>query len=72
MVINQKLSNLQLELLQLFAYELSDKQLEDIKKLLAQYLADNLSQEMDKVWTEQNWSNELMDKWANEHWQAKS
>jgi hypothetical protein len=72
MLATQKLSNLQLELLQLFAYELPEEQLQDIKKLLAQYLADNLSQEMDKVWTEQNWSNELMDKWSNEHWRTKS
>ena len=61
-----KLSNLQLELLMLFRHELADKQLVVIKNILAQYFADSATAEMDKLWEENNWSNETMESWANE------
>jgi chromosome segregation and condensation protein ScpB len=66
MQTNQKLTNLQLELLKLF-YQLSDTQLQEVKGLLTNYLAQNLSQAMGKLWSEQNRGNELRDEWANEH-----
>jgi hypothetical protein len=56
----------------LFPYKLTDSQLLDIKNILSAYLADRLNKEMDKVWNEQNWSNDLMDSWANEHWRIDS
>jgi hypothetical protein len=63
----QKLTNLQLELLKIFSYQLKPQQLTDIKNLLANYFAEQAMQEMDKLWEENNWDNNTMTKWANEH-----
>jgi len=63
----QKLSNLQLELLKVFSYQLDSKQLVDIKELLTKYFAKQATQEFDKLWEENNWDNETMTEWTNEH-----
>jgi hypothetical protein len=63
----QKLTNLQLELLKIFSYQLNQQQLTDIKKLLAGYFAEQATQEIDKLWDENNWDNNTMTTWANEH-----
>lgn len=63
----QKLSNLQLELLKVFSYQLNNQQLSDIKNLLANYFAQQASSEMDKLWEENNWDNDTMTEWINEH-----
>lgn len=63
----QKLTNLQLELLKVFSYQLNQQQLSDIKNLLANYFAEQATQEMDKLWDENNWDNNTMTDWANEH-----
>ncbi len=62
----EKLSNLQLEILKLYQYKLDDNQLIDIKKILSKYFADKATKEFDKLWEENNWSNETMDEWLNE------
>ncbi len=67
MVGTQKLSNLQLELIKTFSYQLDDTQLLEIKDILAKYFAEKATQEMDKLWVENNWTNDTMDTWANEH-----
>jgi hypothetical protein len=63
----QKLTNLQLELLKVFSYQLNQQQLNDIKNLLANYFAEQATQEMDKLWEENNWDNDTMTNWTNEH-----
>lgn len=63
----QKLTNLQLELLKIFSYQLNQQQLSDIKNLLANYFAEQTTQEMDKLWEENNWDSNTMTEWANEH-----
>jgi hypothetical protein len=63
----QKLTNLQLELLKVFSYQLNQQQLADIKNLLANYFAEQAAQEMDKLWEENNWDSHIMADWANEH-----
>lgn len=62
-----KLSNIQIELLKLFQYDLPDKQLLEIKNILARYFAQCATDEMDKLWDENNWDDETMKSWANEH-----
>ncbi len=56
----QKLTNLQLELLKIFSYQLNPLQLTDIKNLLANNFAEPATQEMDKLWEENNWDNNTM------------
>ena len=62
-----KLTNLQLELLKYFQYDLSDAQLLEIKQLLTRYFAERSTSEMDKMWDKEGWSNETMEKWLSEH-----
>ena len=65
------LTNLQLELLKVFSFNLSDQQLKEIRGLLAKYFAEKATQEMDKLWESQNWTNETMEEWSKEHLRTK-
>ncbi|RIV18746.1 hypothetical protein DYU11_27675 [Fibrisoma montanum] len=62
-----KLSNLQVELLKLYANDLPDQQLQEIKMMLAHYFAEKASDAMDKVWTDQGLTEQDMVNWTNEH-----
>jgi hypothetical protein len=67
----QKLTNVQIELLKLFQYDLPEKQLIEIKNILAKYFAQSATAEMDKLWEEKGWDNDTMNEWANEHLRKK-
>jgi hypothetical protein len=58
---------LQLELLKVFSYQLNQQQLTDIRNLLANYFAEQATREMDKLWEQQGWDENMMVEWANEH-----
>ncbi len=58
-----RLTNLQLELIKLFSYNLDEKQLLEVKSPLAKYFADKATREMDKIWEEKGLTNETMDTW---------
>jgi hypothetical protein len=62
-----RLTNLQLELIKLFNYNLSQAQLLEVKDLLSKYFADKAANEMDRIWEKNGLSNETMDSWLNEH-----
>ncbi len=66
-----KLTNLQLELLKLFSYELNETQLLEIKTILAKYFAKKASDEMDQLWEDKNWSDETMNQWLKERMRTK-
>lgn len=66
-----KLTNVQLELLKLFQYNLPDSQLNDIKEMLAKYFAKSASEEMDILWDEKNWDDSTIESWKNEHLRKK-
>jgi hypothetical protein len=61
------LTNLQMQLLKSFSFDIPTEQLEEIKTLLGNYFASKATAEIDKLWIENNWSQETMNKWANEH-----
>ena len=62
---------MQLELLKLFQYDLPDKQLAEIKNMLAEYFATSATIEMDKLWDENGWDNETIKDWTKEHLRKK-
>ncbi|MDB5031853.1 hypothetical protein [Mucilaginibacter sp.] len=66
-----KLTNVQIELLKLFQYNLPEKQLTEIKNILAKYFANTATAEMDKLWKENNWNNDTMKEWTNENLRKK-
>lgn len=66
MIIDKPLTNLQLELLKLYSLELSEEQLLEVKRLLANYFAEQASDEMDRLWEERGWSDKTMEQWLSE------
>lgn len=62
-----RLSNLQNELLRLYAYNVSDDQLRDIRKMLADYFAQKIDAEMDQLWEANNWDEQTIESWKSEH-----
>jgi len=63
----KKLTNLQIELLRLFRYELPEEQLLEIRQLLVRYFAEKIDYDMDRLWEERNWTEDTMRVWAREH-----
>ena len=61
------LSNLQLELLKLYANSIDDKKLFEIKLLLSNYFAQKATEAMDNVWNEQQLTEQDMINWTTEH-----
>ena len=65
------LTNLQLELLKLYANQLPEEQLVEIKMLLGKYFAQKATEAMGKTWQEQQLTPDDMKQWANEHNRVK-
>jgi len=61
------MSNVQLELLKIYANNVPDTQLREIKLLLGKYFAQKATEAMDKVWEEKGLTEQDMVNWANEH-----
>ncbi|MEM9884866.1 MAG: hypothetical protein AAF849_03170 [Bacteroidota bacterium] len=59
------MSNLQLELLELYNTPISNEELKDIKQLLSLYYAQKAIAAADAVWEKQNLSNHVMEQWMN-------
>lgn len=60
------LSNLQLELLKLYATDLPEQQLLDIKRMLAAYFAQEIDREMTALWDEKGWDDSTIEAWKHE------
>jgi hypothetical protein len=60
------LSNVQLELMKLYSTNLSDKDLEELKDLLAKFYADKATRKPNDIWDEKGLSDADMEKWLNE------
>ncbi len=66
MELSTPLSNLQLELLKIYAHNVSEEDLLAIKRYLAQYFLNKAIQEADQIWAEKGYDNNLMEKWTKE------
>jgi len=56
-----------MELLKLYPYNVSDSELQDIRKLLADYFARKVDEEMSQLWEEKEWNEQTIETWKNEH-----
>jgi len=65
--IKQPLTELQLELLKLFARDIDERDLIEIKKLLIQYFANKAMDTADKVWEQNKWTEQDEVRFLNEH-----
>jgi hypothetical protein len=62
-----RLSNIQKELLKLYANDISDEALLEIKLLLSQHFAQKATEEMDKFLDDHEIDERTLTKWSNEH-----
>jgi hypothetical protein len=60
------LSNVQLELLEVFSTGIPDDQLLEIKELIANYLFKQSVAKADKLWEEKGYNQETISQWLNE------
>ena len=67
MVFTKRLTNLQIALIKLLEYQVDDRQLLEIKDILAQYFAAEATKEMDNLWQEKGWTNDTMKEWTETH-----
>ena len=65
-ILDKPLSNIQLELLKLYSQDIDDQDLLAIRKIIAKYFEKKASDEMDKLWDKNNWSDETIDKWLSD------
>jgi hypothetical protein len=63
MSLTKPLTNLQLELLKMYQFDLSEQQLFEVRDLLSKYFANSASNEMDRLWQEKGWTNDTMNEW---------
>lgn len=68
----QSLNNTQLEILNLFSHEQTEEDLEEIKSLLAKYLADKVTREADKSFDKKGYTNDVFKKWKKEHFRKRA
>ncbi|WP_420151189.1 hypothetical protein [Spirosoma sp.] len=67
-----KLSNLQMELLKLYPYTVSEEELKEIRLLLADYFARKIDIEMNQLSQEKGWNEQTIEGWKNEHLRSHS
>ncbi len=63
----RSLSNIQQELLKLYAADVPENDLLNIKRYLATYFAQKAIEEADKIWEEKKYSTTTMNQWLNEN-----
>ena len=60
--IKQPLTNVQLEILKAFSYQLDNEELQKLREVIADYFANRTIQSANKVWDEKAWTDEDVDK----------
>jgi hypothetical protein len=64
--IQSPFTNLQMEMIHLFAKELPESQLLEIKTLIAKYLLEKTRDAADAAWDKKNYSQKTIEKLLNE------
>lgn len=64
---HQSLNPVQLHLLQMFQGYDSEEDLDDLKKVLSEYYARKVDEEMDLLWDEGKINAQMLKDWEHEH-----
>jgi hypothetical protein len=59
-------TNLQAELLRLFAAEIPEEHLRELKKIIAQFLLEKARDKADKIWDERGYTQQTIEHLLNE------
>ena len=62
----QPLSNLQVELLQLYSTGISDDYLIELKDVIAQFLFEKARDRADQIWEQKGYNNNTINQWLNQ------
>jgi hypothetical protein len=60
------LSNVQMKLMKIVQHQLFDKELAELKDMLAKFYADKAINKANEIWDNKGLSNAEMEKWVNE------
>ncbi len=63
LTLQQPLSNVQIELLKVYASGVPDEWLVDIKEMIARYMLEKARNEADKIWISKGYSKKTTEKW---------
>ena len=66
MIAQPPLTNLQMELLKLYAVPLSEEQLLEVKEVLAEYFAGPLTRHVDELWEQRGLTAADMEQWLSD------
>ena len=66
MQATSSISNIQQELLKLYAADIAEADLLTIRRYLAKYFASKAIGEADRIWDEKNYNQDTMNKWLGE------
>lgn len=66
-LVKQPLTTLQLELLKIFARDIDESDLLEIKKFLIQFFANKAMDLADKVWEQNKWNEQNEKRFLKEH-----
>lgn len=62
----QPLSNIQVELLQLYSEGIPDEYLTELKDLIAKFLFEKARNQADKIWEQKKYNQNTLNQWLNE------
>ncbi|MEE4357398.1 MAG: hypothetical protein V2I97_13105 [Desulfococcaceae bacterium] len=65
-MLSVPLSNLQMEILELYSTDLKENDLYALKKILAKFYAERAIREADRIWDEKGFTQQDMEEWLNE------
>lgn len=63
------MSNIQLELLKMFAYDLPEEELQELKQTLVKFFAQRIRKRTDSIWQERGYTQQTMVDWLNDEGQ---
>jgi len=66
-VLEGRLSNVQMELMQLFSTDVSEKELKDLKKMLLEFKFKRVTSLVNQVWDEKGWTEKDMERILHTH-----
>lgn len=66
-VLEQPLNELQLDLLELFARQVSEEDLKQLRQLFSTYFAEKAMKEMEKALNDKGFNQSTENTWLNEH-----
>ena len=60
------LTNMQLELLKVFSYQLPEEELSEMKQVLVEFFAKRLEKRASKIWNDKKYTQDDMEKWLTD------